>query len=616
MRIEHVRAPAVLALGLLVSSCQASVGHLSWEIAFADPTLATRAVRVEGRILTGGCTSTEVRYTADAARGETPPMPPRLEPGRYGLEARARDASCTEFATGCVDVDVPAANGTTIVVTVAASTERTLCAAAMCTNGACGGVDAGTDGGVDAASVSDGGTMDTGTTSDAGADAGGVDAGGCTSSAQCGACETCTSGRCAPATEGSACRGTPGSCHGGACCGGCWDGATCQGGTADSACGAAGASCNACTGAMPICGGGSCGVGRTIASYGVGTAFVCALATDGTMFCWGDDVSGQLGQGTSNVDLGSPTRVGSATTWSVLGLGDGHACAAQGADLYCWGDNMDGQIGFADMVTRPTPTRVTTAIGPWAHIDGARLGDSTCTIDAAGTVACMGQNDFGQLGLGDTAARATPTALTGTWLAYSQGHHFACGVQTGGSLWCTGQNDVGQLGRGTSGVGTNSSSPLRIGTDTTWTTVSAGDAHACALRAGELHCWGQGTEGRLGNGAVTNAVTPTRVGTASDWTAVAAGGTHTCGIRAGMLFCWGRNVEGQLGNGATSASQTTPVQVGSATDWESIALGGTFSCGTRAGAQLYCWGNDLSGQLGQGDVAMRTSPTRVFLPAL
>ncbi|MFO0683174.1 MAG: hypothetical protein U0234_14045 [Sandaracinus sp.] len=618
MRIElRHRALAALALGVLGASCQPSVGHLSWEIAFADSALATRAARVEGRILTGGCTSAEVRYVAEAGRGQTPPMPPRLEAGRYGLAARAWDASCVEIATGCVDVDVPAANGSTIVVTLAASTERPVCPAAMCANGVCS-VDAGGVG--DAGSTSDANVPDAGPIdgggSDAGRDAATVDAAGCTADAQCGECSRCMTGVCMPLTEGTSCRVTAGTCHAGACCGGCWDGASCQTGRADAACGASGASCSACSGAAPICEtSGSCGVGRTIQSYGVGTAFVCAIATDGALFCWGDDVSGQLGQGTSDVDRDVPTRVGASTSWSILGLGDGHVCASRAAELYCWGDDMDGQIGFADMVTRSTPTLVASATGPWARIDGARAGDSTCTVTAAGVVACMGQNDFGQLGLGDLTARSMLVPLTGTWRAYSQGHHFACGIQSDGSLWCTGQNDVGELGRGTSGIGTNTSSPLRIGTDTTWTAVSAGDTHACAIRAGELYCWGQGAEGRLGNGGVAVTTAPARVGTDADWTSVAAGTTHTCGIRAGTLWCWGRNTEGQLGLGAAGAQHTTPAQVGTASDWQSVAMGNAFGCGMRTGAQLYCWGTNLSGQLGQNDVAMRPSPTRVYLPA-
>lgn len=226
----------------------------------------------------------------------------------------------------------------------------------------------------------------------------------------------------------------------------------------------------------------------------------------------------------------------------------------------------------------------------------------------------MGQNDYGQLGLGDLVSRSALAPLTGTWSAYSQGHHFACGVQTDGSLWCTGRNDVGQLARGT--AGTNSNVPLRVGTDTTWTAVSAGDTHACGIRASQMWCWGQGIEGRLGNGGTTASPSPVRVGTATDWTAVAAGGTHTCGIRGGMLWCWGRNTEGQLGTGAAGANQTMPVQVGTATDWESVALGSAFGCGLRGGAQLYCWGSSLSGQLGQGDLVAHPTPTRVFLPAL
>lgn len=614
-----------LAGGVLaIDGCQPAVGRLSWEIVFADPALGMRAARVEGRILTGGCSSTSVRYAAEAGRGETPPMPPRLEAGRYGLEGRARDASCIEFATGCVDVELPRDDGMTIRVTLAASSERALCPGAMCASGACGAADAGPadagdtgpgDTGPGDAGPGDAGTRDTGAP-DAFADDAGSDA-GCSSDAECGECGACTLGACGPALEGTSCRAAAGACHAGACCTGCWDGTACQGGDTSAACGVAGGSCAACAGAAPICEATStCGVGRTVSAVAVGTAFACALATDGTLWCWGDDLKGQLGQGVAGAgtELDAPTRVGSSSSWSRVGLGDEHVCASQGALLYCWGDDEDGQIGFADNVSRYAPSLVTSAIGPWERIEGARTGDGTCTLDAAGVVTCMGQNDYGQLGVGDNVDHAVLTPRSAAWRSISHGHRFTCGVQTDDTLWCAGQNEAGQLGNGTSGAGTESNVPARVGTGAAWSTVAAGQTHACAIQSGQLWCWGAGTDGRLGLGSTAPSSSPVRVGTASDWASVAAGAVHTCGIRAGALYCWGQNLDGELGLGAPSADRTTPVRVGTDGDWESVHAGAQFTCGLRAGSQLYCWGLNTSGQLGVGDATMRASPTRVYLP--
>lgn len=583
-------------------------GRIGWEIAFADPTLGARAERVEGRILEGGCTSSSVRYAAEAARGETPPMPPRLEAGRYGFEGRARDASCVEFAIGCVDVEVPAANGTTVVVTLAASTERALCPAAMCSSGSCSGLDAGAPD----APASDAGPLDAPRDDVPGRDA------GCTLDADCGECMTCTLGVCAPSAGGESCGAGAGLCRAGACCSGCWDGVACEVGDMAAACGAGGAACAICSGATPVCGAGACAAGRSIATLALGNECACAIADDGALFCWGANLSGQLGQGTSGAgtELDVPTRVGALSTWSTLGIGDSHVCASAGAALSCWGDNMDGQIGFADLANRTMPALVASATGPWTSIDGAAVGDHTCTLGPTGTIECMGQNDYGQLGLGDNVDHPTLGAWTGAWRSLAAGHHFTCGVQSDGTLWCTGRNNLGQLGLGTAAVGTNTNVPTRVGAETTWTRVAAGDEHACALRgAGELWCWGQGADGQLGRGSAAASSAPVRAGTDADWTDLALGRAHTCGIRGGALYCWGANASGQLGLGTSGvADVTAPMRVGAASDWESVYAGGDFTCGMRAASAVYCWGSNTSGQLGLGDAAMRTSPTAVTLP--
>lgn len=621
-----------LSIALGVVGC--GPRRLGWEIVFADAALGARARRVEGRILVGGCASTSVRYAAEAGRGETPAMPPRLEPGHYGFEGRARDETCQEFATGCVEVDVPQADGTIVTVTLTASPERPSCAGSICTDGRCSSGDAGpTDGGGMDAGAGDTGPGDAGP-SDVGPgdapappdapDAGTPDAGpppdaGCMRDADCADCHTCALGACVPQTDGATCRAAAGVCHSGACCDRCWDGTACAPGDAATACGAAGVDCVACGSAMPLCEtGGVCGVGQTIDAVDVGTAFACALASGG-LWCWGSNFSGQLGQGTvgPGAELSTPTRVGALASWTRLGLGDDHLCVAAGAALSCWGDNEDAQIGFADHMNRYFPTLVTSATGPWARLEGPTGGDHTCTLDPAGVVACMGQNDYGQLGVGDNSERSVLTPWSGTWRSVGGGHHFSCGVGTDGTLACTGRNTLGQLGLGTSGVGFDTNAPTRVGTDTTWTLTAVGYEHACALRgAGELWCWGDGSDADLGLGSRTSSTVPARVGAEADWSAIALGSGHSCGIRAGgELHCWGRNADGQVGIDTASVSDVlSPARVGSASDWVSVHAGGNFTCGVRAGGALYCWGDNALGELGQGDTASRIAPTRVFIP--
>ncbi|MDQ3035560.1 MAG: hypothetical protein M3Y87_24350, partial [Myxococcota bacterium] len=171
---------AVCVLALL-GGCEAStVRSLGWEIDFETDALRSRAVFVEGRILEGGCTSSSVRYASEVSRGSMPEPAPRLETGRYGFEARARDAECVWFAAECVEVDVPQQSGDVVRITLVGAAEMPACAPAMCAEGRCGGV---VDAGMDDAGMDDAGPPDAG-----------GDSGACTGDAQCGECMRCTAG--------------------------------------------------------------------------------------------------------------------------------------------------------------------------------------------------------------------------------------------------------------------------------------------------------------------------------------------------------------------------------------------------------------------------------------
>ena len=138
-----------------------------------------------------------------------------------------------------------------------------------------------------------------------------------------------------------------------------------------------------------------------------------------------------------------------------------------------------------------------------------------------------------------------------------------------------------------------------------WRTVSVGGAHACGIRTnGRLYCWGSDADGRLGNGGgVVNTFTPTQVaGDVTDWSAVSAGGSHTCARRrTGQLYCWGNDTNGELGDGGANADQSTPTEVaGGVTTWAGVSAGGGHTCARRTSGRLFCWGSDSAGQLGDG----------------
>lgn len=207
-------------------------------------------------------------------------------------------------------------------------------------------------------------------------------------------------------------------------------------------------------------------------------------------------------------------------------------------------------------------------------------------------------------------------AATADWRQVSAGAVHTCGIRTSGRLYCWGDDDFSQLGNG--GANTDVGSPVEVaGNHTDWVTVSAGGFFTCARRSsGRLYCWGADTFGAVGNGAPNaNVSTPVEVaGSRTDWRQLSAGHDHVCAKRSsGQLFCWGSDGTGAVGDGPGTQSQSSPVQVsGGFTNWASVSAGFQSTCARRTTGRLYCWGFDNTGQTGNGlPNADLASPTEV-----
>jgi alpha-tubulin suppressor-like RCC1 family protein len=305
---------------------------------------------------------------------------------------------------------------------------------------------------------------------------------------------------------------------------------------------------------------------------------------------------------------------------SSISVGGEHACAVFTAGVACWGSNTSGQLGLGDAFDRTAPSLIAGTEG-WLWVQAAE--QHSCGIDDAGAVYCWGANDRGQLATGDRQSRPEPVAMTLPARAVRLASRFnhSCALLADGALYCWGENFEGQLGQADSFPGDQNPSgadslvPLEV-VGEGWSAVDTGQGHTCAVAADSgLWCWGRNTESELGAGEAIQVREPQRVDAALDWAQVSAGQASTCAIkRDGSLWCWGENVGFLIAEGAplgVDAEQAdAPTEVGTASTWRSISTRTFHSCGLL-GSQLWCWGRNIEGQLGLGDLQLRQQPTQV-----
>jgi alpha-tubulin suppressor-like RCC1 family protein len=353
------------------------------------------------------------------------------------------------------------------------------------------------------------------------------------------------------------------------------------------------------------------------------------LRTDGSVWAWGNNQAGQLGNPDNTSPLAAtttPQRVGAGTesyTQIAAGTGSSLGLRANGS-LWAWGDNQYGQLGnpanSGTYTLNTTPVPVGAATDRYAQVAGG--GYHSLGLRADGSLWAWGRNDAGQLGSatnnGPDDPNPTPAA-TGMALptrSTAMGATFGLAVKADGTLWAWGNNADGQLGLDPATT-PSTTRALQVGTDRDWVMVAAGDAHSLALKAdGSLWAWGNNGSSQLGNPAnpTASSATPTQV--PGTYTRVAAGPEHSLGLRAdGSLWAWGSNAAGQLGSSPNVFSSATPLQVPGA--YTQMSGGFYFSIGLRADGSLWGWGYNYYGQLGNatnnevGSPGPNTTPTQV-----
>lgn len=321
-----------------------------------------------------------------------------------------------------------------------------------------------------------------------------------------------------------------------------------------------------------------------------GAYHTCALLQSGLIYCWGNNVYGQLGYGRTDA-LGDNEPVTSFGHVTVGGLatriaaGMYHTCAVlRSGDVQCWGYNAQGQLGLGNTQRVGDDEAVYTAgvvdLGAGVKVKDVALGSyHTCALLTTGGVRCWGDNAYGQLGYGHTSNLGDDepvnnlpnVTISGSVRELVAGRAHTCVLTSAGALRCWGLNNNGQLGQsigGESAWGDNPGEspaglPGDIGLGGAAIDVAAGDYHTCAvLSDGQIKCWGYNGYGQLGYGDYTSRSTPPAAAVNLDGVSayrIGAGAFagHTCALRAnGTVRCWGRNSAGGLGRGDTSNRPT------------------------------------------------------------
>ena len=309
------------------------------------------------------------------------------------------------------------------------------------------------------------------------------------------------------------------------------------------------------------------------AAVSAGNYTTFGIKSNGTLWAWGLQWYGAAGLGvvSSVQNVTVPTRIGISSDWVAVSAGYFFSLALKAdGSLWAWGCNGSGRLGDGTTEDRSVPTRIGTETN-WVAISAGQ--EFSLALKSDGTLWAWGSNEFGQLGVGtDTFPYATAPMRVGLdhdWVDISASYSHSLALKSNGTLWAWGSDSRGQLGDG--GPSESKLAPMRVTGATDWARASAGGLFSIALKAnGGLLSWGYGTHGELGNGGTSDKYSPyyvsedrTAVAIGEDWVALSAAEGHSLALKSnGTLWAWGWNERGGVGNGGpVPADVLKPVQV-------------------------------------------------------
>jgi alpha-tubulin suppressor-like RCC1 family protein len=343
-----------------------------------------------------------------------------------------------------------------------------------------------------------------------------------------------------------------------------------------------------------------------------------AIKNDGTLWAWGLNDSGQLGDGTL-IDKDAPIQIGLDNNWKEISTGQSHSLAIKNnGTLWAWGDNFQGELGNNSNTNSSVPIQITTNTN-WKSISAGSFYSTALKND--GTLWSWGSNEVGQLGLGNLSDKLIPTqvGVSAFWKSISAGSSHTIALKTDNTIWGFGKNTLGSLG-----LGNNNNfylTPTQIGINNDWKKISVskdywGYPFSVGIKNdGTMWSTGNNPNGQIGNGSNSNNVyTFSQIGTQNDWADIEAGASHSVALKnSGNIYSWGSNSVGQIGDG-TNSDKFSPTLISTIQSIQKISCGLNNSFIINSSGSYYAFGSNVYGNLGNGSTTNSNTPITISCP--